>query len=341
MERTRVYRNGVLEAESFPVADISDHLAVPGTVVWLDLCAPDQDDLAAVSEEFGLHPLAVEDAIHEHQRPKLDRYQTHLFLSTYAVSLDIASGELQTSEVAVFVTKRALITVRKDDRFDIDGVVARWDDSSDLAKHGVGFLTVRAARLRCRRPFRRRPGVGWRAGGPGRPAVRPAATTAGRAAPLLRAAQVAGAAAPGRPAHAGGRQRPHAPRLWVAGPADGALLPGRLRPRPPRHRVDRVPAGPGHHHRRHQPDDPGQPAEQHHEEGDRLGGHHRRADRRHRLLRSEHPLSWLWPALGLLGFHRHPDRPVGRAVLHVQSPRLDLTRPATSEGSPRRGRGPA
>jgi magnesium transporter len=140
MERTRVYRNGVLEAEGFPVAAISDRLAEPGTVVWLDLCGPDQDDLAAVSEEFGLHPLAVEDAIHEHQRPKLDRYQTHLFLSTYAVSLNVASGELQTSEVAVFVTKRALITVRKDERFDIDGVVARWDDSPDLAKHGVGFL---------------------------------------------------------------------------------------------------------------------------------------------------------------------------------------------------------
>jgi magnesium transporter len=140
MERTRVYRNGVLEAEGFPVADISDRLAEPGTVVWLDLCVPDQDDLAAVSEEFGLHPLAVEDAIHQHQRPKLDRYQTHLFLSTYAVGLDTASGELQTSEVAVFLTKRALITVRKDKRFDIDKVVARWDDSPDLAKHGVGFL---------------------------------------------------------------------------------------------------------------------------------------------------------------------------------------------------------
>ena len=140
MARTRVYRNGVLEAEGFPVADISDRLAEPGTVVWLDLCVPDQDDLAAVSEEFGLHPLAVEDAIHQHQRPKLDRYQTHLFLSTYAVGLDTASGELQTSEVAVFLTKRALITVRKDKRFDIDGVVARWDDSPDLAKHGVGFL---------------------------------------------------------------------------------------------------------------------------------------------------------------------------------------------------------
>ncbi len=140
MARTRVYRNGVLEAEGFPVADISDRLAEPGTVVWLDLCAPDQDDLAAVSEEFGLHPLAVEDAVHQHQRPKLDRYQTHLFLSAYAVGLDTASGELQTSEVAVFLTKRALITVRKDQRFDIDGVVARWDDSPDLGKHGVGFL---------------------------------------------------------------------------------------------------------------------------------------------------------------------------------------------------------
>lgn len=109
-------------------------------MVWLDLCVPDKDDLAAVSEEFGLHPLAVEDAIHQHQRPKLDRYQTHLFLSTYAVGLDTESGELATSEVAVFVTKRALITVRKDDRFDIDRVVSRWDDSPDLAKHGVGFL---------------------------------------------------------------------------------------------------------------------------------------------------------------------------------------------------------
>jgi magnesium transporter len=140
MERTRAYRNGVLEAENFPVAEISDRLAEPGVVVWLDLCGPDPDDLAAVSEEFGLHALAVEDATQEHQRPKLDRYQTHLFLSAYGVRLDVASGELETSEVAAFVTKHALITVRKDERFDMDGVVSRWDDSADLAKHGVGFL---------------------------------------------------------------------------------------------------------------------------------------------------------------------------------------------------------
>jgi magnesium transporter len=140
MRHTRLYRDGVLEAKDFPAAQISDHLQQPGTVVWLDLCEPDQQDLEIISEEFGLHPLAVEDAIQQHERPKLDRYQDHAFLTVYAVSLDPATGRLTTSELAAFITPRALITVRKDTRFDIDGVVVRWDNSADLAVHGVGFL---------------------------------------------------------------------------------------------------------------------------------------------------------------------------------------------------------
>jgi magnesium transporter len=140
MPRTRLYRNGVLEAEGFPIADVSDHLADPSTTVWFDLCTPSAEDLAAISEELGLHPLAVEDAVHEHQRPKLDRYATHLFVTAYSVTLDAATGELDTCEVAAFVTRNALVTVRKDERFAIDEVTARWDGSPDLAKHGVGFL---------------------------------------------------------------------------------------------------------------------------------------------------------------------------------------------------------
>jgi magnesium transporter len=140
MRNTRLYRDGVLEAKDFPAAQISDYLEEPGTVVWLDLCEPDQDDLQVISEEFGLHPLAIEDATQPHERPKLDRYQDHYFLTAYAVGLDAATGMLSTSELAAFVTPRALITVRKDARLDIDGVVARWDGSADLAGHGVGFL---------------------------------------------------------------------------------------------------------------------------------------------------------------------------------------------------------
>jgi magnesium transporter len=128
-------------AEGFPAAELSDHLAThPDTFVWLDLHDADTADLQVITEEFGLHPLAVEDAVHEHQRPKLDRYDDHLFLSAYAVELDVASGELAASEIAAFITPRALITVRKDDGFDPETLVARWDASPDLAAHGVGFL---------------------------------------------------------------------------------------------------------------------------------------------------------------------------------------------------------
>jgi magnesium transporter len=139
MARTRLYRNGVLERENFPVADISEVVDGPGAVVWLDICSADGEGLEEVEEEFGLHALAVEDASHERQRPKLDHYSTHLFLSAYAVSLD-ASNELTTSEIAMFVLPNALITVRKDHRFGIDDVVSRWDNTPELAKEGVGFL---------------------------------------------------------------------------------------------------------------------------------------------------------------------------------------------------------
>jgi magnesium transporter len=138
--RTRLYRDGRLELEGFPVADISDYLVDEAVTIWLDLRDPDRDDLDVLSEEFGLHPLAVEDAVYEHERPKLDRYGSHLFLTAYGARLDMASGKLATSELSAFVTKQALITVRKDDGLDIGAVVERWDASPDLAKFGVGFL---------------------------------------------------------------------------------------------------------------------------------------------------------------------------------------------------------
>jgi magnesium transporter len=138
--RNRLYRRGELVAEGFPVGEISDHLAEKDSVIWLDLRDPDRDDLTVLSEEFGLHPVAVEDAIQEHERPKLDRYRSHLFLTAYAVHLDPVSWRLATSELAAFITPRALITVRKDDGLDIGAVLGYWDSSPDLAGAGVGFL---------------------------------------------------------------------------------------------------------------------------------------------------------------------------------------------------------
>ncbi|MGH3270805.1 MAG: CorA family divalent cation transporter [Trebonia sp.] len=93
-----------------------------------------------LGDEFGLHPVAVEDALYDRERPKIDRYRTRLFLTAYGARLDGDSGELATSELSAFVLRQALITVRKDDGIDIGRIVHRWDASPDLAADGVAYL---------------------------------------------------------------------------------------------------------------------------------------------------------------------------------------------------------
>ena len=108
MARTRLYRSGELKAEGFPVEDVSDHLVDQDAVVWVDFVAPTIADLALISAELGLHDVAIDDALGVLERPKVDRYDTHLLLTAYAVQLDAVSGALTASEVAVFVTRQAL-----------------------------------------------------------------------------------------------------------------------------------------------------------------------------------------------------------------------------------------
>jgi magnesium transporter len=130
----------VLEAEGFPVASISEYLDRPDTVVWVDFCAPSPEQIHELAGELGLHELAVEDALTPHQRPKLDHYASHLFLSCYALRVDLDEGNLVEVEVDAFIHERWLITVRKSEGFPIDPVLQRWDRSPDLAIHGVSFL---------------------------------------------------------------------------------------------------------------------------------------------------------------------------------------------------------
>jgi len=138
--RTRLYRDGKLVAEDFPPEDTSEHLRDKSLTIWLDLGDPSEDDLALVADELGLHELAVEDAVQSRQRPKLDEYDTHSYLSAYSVSLDKTTLRLSKAELGVFITERAIVTVRPGDRFDIDEVVRRWDDLAHLADNGVAFL---------------------------------------------------------------------------------------------------------------------------------------------------------------------------------------------------------
>lgn len=138
--RTRLYRKGILDAEDFPVADVSEYLEEPDTLVWVDFCIPTKEQLDELAGELGLHELAVEDALGPHQRPKLDHYETHLFLSCQSVRVNPEQDGLDEIEIDAFINSRWLITVRKDPGFAIEPVLTRWDRSPDLAAYGVSYL---------------------------------------------------------------------------------------------------------------------------------------------------------------------------------------------------------
>jgi len=134
--RTRLYRNGNLEASEFDVELVSDYLEEPDTVVWMDLVAPTAKDLDVIAKEFNLHPLALEDTFHPDQRPKIERYEDHFFFVMHAAWLK--DGELRMSEVDAFLGRRYIITVRKDPDWSMGPVLRRWDSEGSLLKHGIG-----------------------------------------------------------------------------------------------------------------------------------------------------------------------------------------------------------
>lgn len=144
--RTRLWRSGTLEAEDFPFEKISDYLAEDDCLVWVDICDPHERHLRDLADELSLHPAAVEDAVEHSERAKATRYATHTFLTAYATKMAAPGGgtdgasALLISRVSAFVLERGMVTVRHGDGFDIDEVVQRWDDNSDLLKFGVGAL---------------------------------------------------------------------------------------------------------------------------------------------------------------------------------------------------------
>jgi magnesium transporter len=138
LARTRVWRKGVLDGEDFPLSDVAEQLEQDDRVVWVDLCLPDRGEISQLAEELGLDQLAVEDALARHERPKLDHYPTHLFLTTYGLSLP-DGGSLRMSKVSAFLLPRALVTVRGED-FDPAPVVAAWDANPELMSFGARAL---------------------------------------------------------------------------------------------------------------------------------------------------------------------------------------------------------
>ncbi|MBX3287668.1 MAG: magnesium transporter CorA family protein [Actinobacteria bacterium] len=141
MVRSRVYRQGAVEAWDVEVEAVSEHLAHDGCVVWIDLVGDEIDRcLDVLADELGLHELAVEDALDPHHRPQLGHFIDHLLLTCPAARIDVGSGDLQVLPMTAFIGDRWLITVHPDGAGIIDRMLERWDASPELAVHGVSFL---------------------------------------------------------------------------------------------------------------------------------------------------------------------------------------------------------
>jgi magnesium transporter len=132
-----VYQNGKRIAEIKP-EDISNYVSQPECFVWVALKDPGPGELAAMQHEFGLHELAVEDARHGHQRPKIDEYGDSVFAVLHLV--EIIDGELKVGEIDIFAGPNYILTVRSQAEQGFREVRARCEREPELLKRGSGFV---------------------------------------------------------------------------------------------------------------------------------------------------------------------------------------------------------
>ena len=135
----RVYENGVKLAD-IPTTEIHLHLGKPGRFVWVALRDPDPQELEQMRQEFGLHELAVEDALHGHQRPKVEEYGDCLFAVVHTLELDEGSGTLHEGEVNIFAGTDYVLSIRKRTREGFREVRERAEREPHLLKEGPGYV---------------------------------------------------------------------------------------------------------------------------------------------------------------------------------------------------------
>ncbi|KDN74510.1 magnesium and cobalt transport protein CorA [Streptomyces olindensis] len=132
-----LYRDGVRVSSPATLADTYRELREqPAGMAWIGLARPTDGELHSLAAEFDLHPLAVEDAMEAHQRPKLERYGDTLFVVLRAARYLDAPEEVEFGELHVFVGPDFVITVRHGAAPDLSAVRRRMEESPELLKLG-------------------------------------------------------------------------------------------------------------------------------------------------------------------------------------------------------------
>jgi magnesium transporter len=131
------YRNGK-KLGDIPIAEISEVISQPDCFVWVGMTDATVEELEQMRQEFNLHPLAIEDALVGHQRPKIEEYGDSLFAVMRPA--EMADSELHIGEMAVFVGSNYVLSVRRESSQGFQDVRARCEREPELLRNGSGFV---------------------------------------------------------------------------------------------------------------------------------------------------------------------------------------------------------
>jgi magnesium transporter len=131
------YQDGT-KVGDISAAQIAEYLHRPRCFVWVALQDPSAAELAEMQKAFDLHPLAVEDALVGHQRPKVDEYGDSLFAVLHLV--EPTAGEYHVGELAIFAGPNYIVTVRSRAQKGLAEVRARCEREPQLLRQGPGFV---------------------------------------------------------------------------------------------------------------------------------------------------------------------------------------------------------
>ncbi|MEV0601508.1 magnesium/cobalt transporter CorA [Streptomyces sp. NPDC050315] len=132
-----IYRNGRRIEKPAGYSTALDEARAEGhSFLWLGMHEPTEEEFEQVSEEFGLHPLAVEDALKAHQRPKLEVYDDSLFMVLKPIVYDDSDGSIDSGELMLFIGDSFVVSVRHGEGSPLASVRARLEHDPDVLKQG-------------------------------------------------------------------------------------------------------------------------------------------------------------------------------------------------------------
>jgi len=135
-----VYEDGRRRDGAIPVHEAMEACRRPDAFTWIGLYEPTEEEFDSIRREFELHELAVEDAIHAHQRPKLEVYGDMVFIVLKTARYVDPEEVMQLGEILIFLGHDYIITVRHGEASDLHGVRTRLEQEPELLAHGPGAV---------------------------------------------------------------------------------------------------------------------------------------------------------------------------------------------------------